>query len=175
MNRPFPFGPCVHYVRRSTEHDTAPSPRFESHFPFVTPVFPRMVPKLGPTRNGGASVSSFKSELERQLDLRPEHLVGRKVSLFGRTGIGCSGARKPCPRVDQRSVVSSAPDDGEAEGFLLHVNEWSLPGWFLANGCQPVSMPVNGCHIGCTKTLKTKRFGRFANPGAGVRFPPPPL
>ena len=34
----------------------------------------RMVPKLGPTRIGGASVSSFKSELEPQLDLRPKHL-----------------------------------------------------------------------------------------------------
>ena len=34
----------------------------------------RMVPKLGPTRIGGTTVSSFKSELEPQLDLRPENL-----------------------------------------------------------------------------------------------------
>ncbi len=34
----------------------------------------RMVPKLGPTRIRGASVSAFKSELEPQLDLRPKHL-----------------------------------------------------------------------------------------------------
>jgi len=73
------------------------------------------------------------------------------------------------------SVVLLGQDIGLNGGVFRVTEGRSLPGWFLANGCQSMSMHVNGRHTGCAKTLETQRFRRFTNPGAGVRFPPPPL